>query len=547
MKNFFLDSNNNRISIICLVISLICIYFLNNDSYFKLNHTGQNQFIGIFETVRKEARRKSSFSYFWEDVSARDELIEGDSIYTGPNSSVEVKLQTGQLLTIQPNSLVKFKMKNNKLTIDIPYGNLQLDSTSSELVISDCGQNYPLENDRQKMTIQKSDKCGSIKVAINSARLKDKINSISQTENSIDELLVETVNQSWITDKEQQIDVSNLPATPVVSPELLVSSVGVENQSIKNKTTELTKAPQFLRSKYDYDLLSSKSLEVKWKSVVNATRYILQISESPHFETSQKIVTTQTSYILPKTDRAVYFRVQAEVLKEVEKNGQLVKEKTMTLFSKLAELNVSYPEIELAHKKIEKDYLAKNSSDSGQEIPFDLEWTQVPSADTYEVEVFESESNTSIKKINTRSPASALPLSKPGRYKYKVRALDSKGRTVSSSGFGEISYNRIFDLVAPIIKNEFKNMFFFFQNESARYIWLNWLSQGSEVNFRLEISSDYHFRQIVKAISTQNQKYLMTDRILAGDYFWRVRSQVNDRSSDWSDIQKFKVKINQAL
>ena len=80
----FLDNKQNRVvTIVCLTIAFVCIYFIQDDSLFRVSKSASAEKIGSFEQLRKDVRKKNIANYFWDDLKVKDSLIEGDSVFTG--------------------------------------------------------------------------------------------------------------------------------------------------------------------------------------------------------------------------------------------------------------------------------------------------------------------------------------------------------------------------------------------------------------------------------------------------------------------------------
>lgn len=561
--NFLSDSNNRKITICCLLVILICIFFINNDSYFLSQRTNSNDIIGTFNQAQKEVRRKNSFNYFWDDISNKDRLVEGDSVYTGPGSRVVVKLKNGQSVTIEPNSLIKFSLRNKKMYIDIPYGSLKLDSVSKDIVISDCGKEYSVGPDSSELNFAKSEKCGAVQVKTKSTKTKQ---AFSTVKSSVD-------LKSVFNEMEESGSLTEILQTKVAE-EMGLNTSGVNpadslvqapidpvlpEPSQKEEDKLRLKAPQFSVQKIPYSSDSVEPVLLKWTRIKGARNYRLEISDSPKFITTETHVLKNTEFKIDSVRPNMFFRVRANAkpFNKTEFSAGVSKlpldpklgsngdsqniEIADSRFSKVGQIEYNFTDISLIEKQIVKNYQAKNPQDQGKELKFDVKWAQVPHVEHYEVDILDGQTNQKINQISTRSPAGVISAEKPGLYKYQVHAIDGAGRTVSSSPVGELVYNRVFNLVAPIIRSELNNMFYFFQNKAAKYIWLRWEISKPSRGFKVEIAKDPEFTSIVKSAETNRLKYLITQPLDNGLYFWRVRSQENNQYSEWSNVQKFKV------
>lgn len=500
----FLDNRKNRtITIVCCLIAIICGYLIQNDALFRMMSSDSAKPIGQFERLEKDVRKKNIANYFWEDLKLRDQLTAGDSIFTGSDSSVTVKLYGGQSIAVAPNSLIKFRTKNKKLVIDIPYGAVELGSVVDDIVISDCGQDYNLAQGKDTVVLKKSEKCGSVTVDTRSADMSKDFRAKKTKKNFKDSFL-----------------------------EAAVSVIPTERTVAAISEPDLT-PPQFENLDIKFSLAQGKSPWLKWQPVQQAQSYEVEISETPDFAQVQKLQAANPQIKLKNVNSNVFFRGRSKGRNEL-----------VSRYSETGKIQIAFPRIKIKQPKIFKDYKAKNPQDKGSKENFNVSWSEVPTAEKYVVEVKDTQSSKVINKVTSRSPASVIEVPQTGKFSYQVHALDSKGRQVSSSDVGQVLYNKVFSIVAPIISSSSVDKFYFFQKNAARYVWLNWIPQGEESHFRVEIAKDPEFTTVIKSALTNKKKLLVTDQVQEGDYFWRVRIEDKDQYSDWSNTEMFRIKIN---
>ncbi len=507
--NFLSNRKNRTITVVCLLIAAICAFLIQDDSLFKMITSASSQSIGILEQVKKDVRKKNIANYFWEDVGRGDNLNAGDSIFTGSESSVIVKLEGGQTITVAPNSLIKFRTKNQKLVIDIPYGAVQMDEVLEDIIISDCGRDYSVSQQKGAINFNKSEKCGSVAVDTKSevAVKEFKAQKLSK---DIAESFLEIANQGILDNLERS--VASEEAGPVLS----------------------LQPPQFDSLNIRYSAINGADQVLKWNPDAQAESYEIEISNTPDFQNIEKFNPTTTQLSLSRLAKNVFFRGRS-----IGKDSQLSD------YSEVGQIQVDFPGIKIKNPKLNKEYRAKNPYDRGTKEKFDVAWSKVPLADKYVVEVKDPKSAKTIKKYDSRSPASVIEVPKPGKYSYQIHALDAEGRKISSSDVGQVTYDKVFTLEAPVIVGETSNKFYFFQKDSGKYVWLNWTSSGEENRFRVEIARDKEFTQVVKSVFTTRNKLLITDQVEGGEYFWRVRKEDKDEFSNWSNVDVFKVQINE--
>jgi hypothetical protein len=498
--NFFENKQNRVITIACLLIALICIYFIQNENLFREKHLTSAEAIGSFNELQKDVRKKNIANYFWDELKLKDSLSEGDSVFTGADSSVTVTLSNGQSIIVAPNSLIKFSYKGKKMVLDIPYGGVEFETVIDDLVISDCGENIDLSRDNAAVKLKKSEKCGSIKMDTQSV-VNIKNFEERKTKKDMTDTFME-VAETGVLGRIQKIALS----APLL-----------DTLDIKYKAVEET------------------PLVMSWATVPGATYYEVEVSDTEDFATVEKYKSNTRKYTFKKLSSKMYYRVKAIGVQDAESS-----------YSSVGKAIVEFPMIVMDKLKLTKEYKAKNPRDRGiASTAVDVSWSKVPYIDKYIVELIDTKSKKTVKKTATRLLASALEVPRTGQYSYQVHAADSRGRTVSSSEVGELIYNKIFNILAPVIKQGINDRFYFFQKSTAKYVWLNWIGQSGETaRFRVEIARDRKFETIIQSSFTAKSKLLVTDKVEAGEYFWRVRSEEGDRYSDWSNTEMFKIQIN---
>lgn len=300
-------------------------------------------------------------------------------------------------------------------------------------------------------------------------------------------------------------------------------------------------APKIKKMKSKIDVTLNRLPVAKWEPVEEADEYILQVSTDPEFKKYETFKTIETEKVIKiKGEEKVYYRLQSSTFDD-----------RLSDFSKIAVIEYNYPAISLNNKIQSFDYYAQSPKDRGTEKDFSINWSEVPNAKKYIVEIDSNSEFKNPQKIVTRSPSSIVKVPSSGRYNYRVSAYNAKDRQISSSSdIGEIIYNRIFDVKSPSIEKSYQAMTYFFQKGLGRYIWLKWSGQSNKNSkFRVEIARDSEFRNIFKSYTTPKNKLLLQDELNKGQYFWRVRTEtVNNgqlQYSDWSNRASIEVSSGQ--
>ncbi len=517
---------------VCVIGLLIGFYALHTDfSFFNIGgRSASGDEIGVVSTVESDVRLRGTKNIFWENARSDDSIVQGDSLFVGPDSSIVVNFEDGTSITIGANSLIKFKTEGDKVKLNLQYGSIKSQNLPAKLVLDDCGKSLDIQSAKgdTDLEIGKSSECGKIQVKTKKGEVK--VNDKVVTKNK--ELIVAPPPIVKLIDKpiinEAIVKLESLPAVEVakineMKPEEVQKKIEAETKPLL--------PPQLLRQKARIIVDKDKIPAASWMKAENAKEYILETADNPEF-TNPVVSRTPASIskIENLTGDQVYYR-----LKSVG-NNNLTSE-----YSQTGQIELVYPSIKIKGDKIVYDYIAKSSKDVGPAKKFNVKWTDVPNADKYVVEVDTKDGDFSnATSYTTREPASAIKIPGQGEYKYRVSAYSKAERKISStSKLGEVIYNRLFDMKTPVIEKTASSLQFFFQKGLGKYIWLKWMAPENKKSdtFRVEIAKDENFSKLFKSYSTNKNKVLVQENIPAGQYFWRVRAESGEdkeQVSDWS-------------
>jgi len=603
-------TKDNYTTIICLFLIVLGYYALINDySLFKIKknkHSGSNS-IGKITVVKSDARVRSSKNVLWSNAQIEDLVDHGDSLFVGPDSKIEISFNDGNSITIGSNSLVKFNTENQKVKLNLEYGSLKSQNLPSQLVLDDCGQAIDIQSSQGDLEIGKLNNCGKIKVKSEKGvvKINNKVlNKTPKNETLIiappptislkekplvnpeilkleaeraaaykaAELQAEQLRLAELAAKhhdfvppqpiipqplekpaepiipepivEQPVEPAPVVAEPEQNPQ--VQEPPIAEAPVPAVVPEPTPAPVEVKSllppeikklKAKVDVTADRFPVAKWEPVAEADEYILQVASDPSFKNAQTFKTKETQKVIKvKGEEKVFYRLKSSTFDDRKSE-----------FSKTATIEYNYPSISLKTKNQNYDYFAQSSKDTGKEKNFSVDWTEVPNADKYVVEVDSSPEFKNPQKIVTRSPSSVIKVPTQGKYNYRVSAYNSKDRQISSSNdIGEIVYNRIFNLQAPLIEKSYQAMTYFFQKGLGKFIWLKWngsISKSSK--YRVEVAHDADFKTVYKSYSTAKNKILLQDELNKGLYFWRVRTETvtngQPQFSDWSNHASIEI------
>lgn len=155
-----------------------------------------------------------------------------------------------------------------------------------------------------------------------------------------------------------------------------------------------------------------------------------------------------------------------------------------------------------------------------QDDKLNLVWTEVDSADSYEVEVADSDTFVNTELITEKKTELELPASGPGKTLIRVRATNRGGAGPWSN------------LKTVIVQSEMPAWIEAREEETSSVIQLAWASVAGAVEYRLEMKDKSSTRTIY--VGEETHFDLEVDQINGIQALFRVRSEIDaDVHSDW--------------
>lgn len=510
---------DQAVFLICAILALLSIYFLNDPRILLGNFNSNQDSIGHIVVLEKDVRTKDHGTYFWNDAEPNGSISPGQSLFTGEKSSSTIEFSDGKKIKISENSLVKFNISNNEILLDFSFGEISAQGLNKKIKIVVCDKTYEIEPDKASaFALNKTSDCGRLNVKVQKGEIKLNNKKVSVGNEFI---------QPPKTDlKVAPIETVQAPPPPQPEPALVKTATPLP----PSVTLE---APELMNKSIKHRVLSKTAPQIHWSRVADAAKYQLETSPERSFKKPTIVDTNELSYTLSDNpERKIFFRARA--LKENGEPGH---------YSEIGEIEPTFPKIKLENKDQNFIYQAKNSKDNGGPKKFDIAWSPVPGSKTYEVEVSRTTDFNKVAKIKTREPAGVLNLPSAGKYHWRVSALSQQNKIISQSeDYGTVDYAKVFDLKQPEVPNRYKDASFFFQKTAARFIWISWNPVNvAKPLYKIQLSTTSDFKDILKSYDNFKTTMLIRDQIPEGVYFWRVRAEVGSQVSDWSETAQFKI------
>lgn len=279
----------------------------------------------------------------------------------------------------------------------------------------------------------------------------------------------------------------------------------------------------------DRKLANEDGPQLSWSKVPGAGSYLLQISKTADFNNATDVnltseTTTWTGYDLG----TFYYRVFALTPKGQKSPASKVGNIKIT---------VSKPSISvLGSVKID----AKTSGEKALPKSVRLEWTQVPMADSYVIQMASDASFSKPKSFKSRAPASDLSLPQPGLYHVRVQPLDKDGQPLTEySEARQAEYQMNWPMGAPRLIDPLDKMTVFLQADTAPFIWLYWEQVPAAQYYTVEISEDPLFQRPLISQRVDSNKFLIKQKVPTGNIYWHVRAETGETISEWSKPRSF--------
>jgi hypothetical protein len=270
---------------------------------------------------------------------------------------------------------------------------------------------------------------------------------------------------------------------------------------------------------------------LSWNNLSDADTYVVQISTDNDFKTFTESKTTSPNFQWTDYKKGKhYMRVYAQTAKGLKSD-----------LSKIAEVSVEITKpniVAIESLNIE----AKASTEKAGPREIKIQWTAVPLAATYNVQISKDEKFNAPTVAKLRSPSSVLSLPEPGTYFIRVQPVDQSGEAITDySEPKKSTYMMSWPMSPPKLVDPLDKMTVYLQADTAPFIWLYWENVKSSTSYIVELATDVSFKKIILTETTTVNKYLVKQKVPMGPVYWRVRTLSNKLTSDWSQPRSFIV------
>lgn len=161
------------IIIVAAIVFVSSVYALVMDQDSGTARGKDNVAVGRFEKSQNDVRRRSNTGFSWSNIRGTDTVYEGDSIFTGDQSTAAIRLESGNDLTVEPNSLVVVRTQGSDAKFDLQYGSLfGKVAKGQKLLIESQGQQQEISGDDAEIQVVSSGPSKETKVQVLKGEVK---------------------------------------------------------------------------------------------------------------------------------------------------------------------------------------------------------------------------------------------------------------------------------------------------------------------------------------------------------------------------------------
>ncbi len=462
----------------------------------SLSRTMNEQTVGLVKSYQNDVRIKEQGDYRWYQVGESLALEEGDEIFTGAESQVEIEVGN-QSISLGAYTLAKVNTRSNSPEINLEFGEIEVD-VSQPIVLASKGKRLNLRGDQSKARVKLKVGKKKSQLSVVSGQLKlAKNKKLVSKSVEVDKSPL-AVGKAIDLDKIELIDTSlesfSDPFVGDITEEIREEIIGptVHDKSLAaiDRTRELT-AVEF---------------EILDKPELNLNRLELEVSEKQMKEKGKFIEAGEDQDLVAKSlnvemgDRVFDFQVSTEPsFKDVLSQRRL--RKNSVAFEK-------FPK---------KDFYVRVRY-------FDLsnrDWSEY----------------SEVRKVDVK-------VEKPDR---GAASIPPVGGLIPVAPMGPPAPPKPMFLSSPKLKGLSDGETFIANKKFPVVMRLNWdpnsYKPGASLEF--EVSKTPDFSKVIEKTTTDQKRLLFSNRLKPGTYYWRARVINGDESSQWSRPKKVIIKAIQ--
>ncbi len=490
-----LNRRDRAVVLIALLILIFVTYLLVTDqNVISFEQAYKGDLIGQIFPRGSDTRQKHPTSYTWDKVASPKQIFEGDSIYTGSDSTAQINLDDGTTIQVQPESLIVVtKTSKNSFSLDLQFGRVETVIAESTKIGTD-GNSFSLKGQkRAKLKFEKARNGATI--------VQSLFGSV--------ELL--SAGKTLALQENKQVQLSGATALDLVKKEL--------QQSPKPSIPP----PIFIQPEPGQNFVQSLDFDGKILYEDILVRWEFEPAQDPNFRLN--LLDLRSGKSVGQWDVNAY-TFKLSKLNAGRYQLELVHVRTQTKSAPLVFTveNGTQPKLETPQLLVEsKDHSLTPSMDAKalDRLRPLVKWAPVRGADRYLVEIRSSGQKAPTQlKFSAKQTEYRLPKIGPGEIQIQVKAQTHSG--IESSFSDKLLYR--YFVTAPILKKQ-EDYVVRGKNPSDKPRPINVKLEWTGVPFTREYEVEY-----ARNVNFTSSKVLITSRTLVsvsvetpGAFYWRVR------------------------
>ncbi|MBK7843173.1 MAG: hypothetical protein IPJ71_05670 [Bdellovibrionales bacterium] len=497
--------------------------------YFLMKNHDQVE-IGRILKLKGDVRRRLDQSLNWYPTNQSEWLFDGDKIFTGPNSDIEIKIGSTSVLNLESNSLVTLRTQGNELLLDLKLGSLSTSSHSKQTIrllhknevtiirTTDTSSEIHIEKSKDgDLSIISNTQEGEIEVEV--AGQKSRLKSFQS-------LKIEKEEDRSTFDPSQPTEVvSTTPLSARWARDVDSNNPSKNSDSIQKITLRFNSHIDF-RKPASVQSGIVEYPKLSWEPLFGVTNYVLELSTNREFSDPLQIAQAlkDHEFIWTKVRPGHYFwRVKALGSNESILDTSPIKELIVQL---------SPPELDPIKLSDESTDLI---SKLNQEKNIPISWAKTPMASGYRIILGE-------RSILTRRSDFFLPLPPNQEREVKIAAVDESGTVISDFSTKRLYYRRSLLLKPPVLLRPAPGTILLsFDPQQATPLLFSWKKVPQVEEYEIQMARDPLFEKIIFTTKTMTNRLIFNGILSESETYWRIRSLFEANVSNWSETNSFQV------
>lgn len=452
----------------------------------------------------KTIQRKFDSQVIWDEVDKDTPLTNRDTIKSGEQSDAVITLKDGTQIQLAENSMILLDFSGKDININFAYGSVQ-----AKRAEGDKTEKTALNIKSGDQTI-KLDESSDVKLA----KGTDSASALSMVVDK-GQATVNIGGKDQVIEKDQKAEL------------------GKDKIDIRPITLKPQSPPD---QKHIVSMKKSESVSFSWEPVEQNPEVTLEVSQNSSFSKGNVRRNTKSTGVDLNLQAGIYYwrisaknsRTKSTDYSETRKFS-IVSDSPMQLFSPVNKAKTVYV----------------------TSIPFiNFSWSRNPLASGYKLEISPNRDfSSNVKSYDSTSNSISLESASPGANYWRVTTKPSLPDIPVQQSPVQVFFlenKKVLDPPIPMGPDNYQKISqAFFAKGKALFLWQD---NPEFKKFKIQISSDSGFKNIVFSDSSVQNFITVTKPLGAGNYFWRIKESSSEGTeTDFSAIRTFSVTENEKL